>query len=160
MESSFDTLNEVVTIKSRMTREVLEKLREDGFLFEEIDGKKVVKPIEPNEWGFTPIGVKVLIEVEEVEKFAGKDRVIIIPDSVVDKFQVAQIKGKIVAVGGDAFFDVQGVIPKGGDKVYFAKYAGVQMNMDRKGEKRREGRVVNDKDIIAILDPETESIGV
>lgn len=110
-----------------------------------------------NDWGFKPIEYKVLIEVEEVEKLAGREKRIIIPDSVADKNQIAQIKGRIIAVGGRAFEDMGEPIPKIGDKVYFAKYAGVQMRIDRNG-KWVEGRVVNDKDIIAILDPEIEKV--
>ncbi len=115
--------------------------------------------MEKNDWGFQPIDVKVLIEVEELDRYAGKAGLIIIPDTVHDKFQVAQIKGKVVAMGGEAFFDVKDPVPKVGDKVYFAKYAGVQMHMDRNG-KRVEARVVNDKDIIAVLDPSVEKIEV
>ncbi len=113
-----------------------------------------------NLWGFHPIEYKVLIEVEEFEKLAGKDRVIIIPDSVADKFQVAQIKGKIIAMGGNAFEEMKGTVPKVGDKVYFAKYSGVHLRRDDKNGKRIEGRVVNDKDVIGVLDPEIENIEV
>jgi len=113
-----------------------------------------------NDWGFQPIDVKVLIEVEELDRYAGKEGIIIIPDTVHDKFQVAQIKGQIVAMGGEAFYDVKDPIPKIGDKVYFAKYAGVVIRMDGKDGKRREARVVNDKDIIAVLDPSVEKIEV
>jgi len=112
-----------------------------------------------NEWGFEPIEYKVLLEVEEVEKMAGRERLIIIPDTVADKHQIAQIKGRIVAVGGKAFEDMGEPVPKIGDKVYFAKYAGVQMHMDRDG-RRISGRVVNDKDVMGILDPEVENIEV
>lgn len=97
-----------------------------------------------NESGVYPVEYKVLIKPEVVEnKTSGG---LYLPDQTKDKDQMAQVKGVLVAIGGNAFEDWQAA-PEIGDKVYFAKYAGYVI----KGEDGEEYRLANDKDVAAII---------
>lgn len=102
--------------------------------------------------GMQPVEYKVLILPEEVEdtdpvlkraKAAGIE----LASDVKERERMAQIKGKLVAVGGNAFEDWRGPVPKLGDCIYFAKYAGINI----KGDDGQEYRLANDKDISAIV---------
>jgi len=92
-----------------------------------------------------PCEFKVLIEPEIVEeKTAGG---IILAPITKDKEQMAQVRGVLIAIGGNAFEDWKDR-PKVGDKVYFGKYAGYIV----KGNDGKEYRLCNDKDICAIIE--------
>lgn len=98
-----------------------------------------------NPSGMQPVEYKILIEPEEVEqKSAGG---IVLAQATTDKEKMAQVKGKLIAVGGNAFEDWQEPKPKIGDSVWFAKYAGYTV----KGIDAKEYRLANDKDISAVL---------
>ena len=97
-----------------------------------------------NKSGIQPVEYKVLIKPEVVEKKTSGG--LYLPETTQDKDQMAQIKGELVATGGNAFEDWAGP-PVIGDKVYFAKYAGYII----KGENGEEYRLANDKDITAII---------
>lgn len=98
-----------------------------------------------NNSGLQPVEYKILIEPEEIEqKSAGG---IILTDKVTDREKMAQVRGKLVAVGGNAFDDWNGRAPVVGDSVWYAKYAGYIV----KGEDGIEYRLANDKDIAAIV---------
>lgn len=97
-----------------------------------------------NRSGIVPVEYKVLILPDSVkERTAGG---IILPEMMKDREQMAQVKGKIVAVGGDAFADWKDS-PLPGMRVYFGKYAGYTVI----GDDGQEYRLVNDKDIVATL---------
>lgn len=103
-----------------------------------------------NKSGLCPVEYKILIDPEEVEtKSAGG---IILTDKVTDREKMAQVRGKLIAVGGNAFEDWQEPIPKVGDTITYAKYAGLIV----KGADGRELRLANDKDITAIVQGESE----
>ena len=102
--------------------------------------------------GFQPVEYKVLIAPEEIEetdpeqkraKAAGLENA----GEAKERERMAQIRGRLVAVGGNAFEDWKGQIPQPGDAIYFAKYAGYVI----KGEDGLDYRLANDKDISAIL---------
>ena len=98
-----------------------------------------------NRSGISPVEFKVLLEPEIVEeKTAGG---IILAPVTKDKEQMAQIKGVLVAIGGNAMEDWKNP-PNVGDKVYFGKYAGYII----KGNDGKEYRLCNDKDICAIIE--------
>jgi chaperonin GroES len=89
---------------------------------------------------------RVLVKLKPVEKTTESG--IIIPDMTTRKEQAATEEGTIVAIG-ETFGKDYGatVIPKVGDKVYFAKYAG-------KFIKDSDGTdlvLLNDEDIVAII---------
>ncbi len=98
-----------------------------------------------NTSGLSPVEYKILIEPEEVEqKSAGG---IIMAPATTEKEKQAQVRGKLIAVGGNAFEDWKEPIPRVGDTVMFAKYAGLVI----KAKDGRELRVANDKDVTTIV---------
>jgi chaperonin GroES len=98
-----------------------------------------------NTSGLSPVEYKILIEPEEVEqKSAGG---IVLATVTTEKEKMAQVRGKLIAVGGNAFEDWKEPIPKVGDKVYYAKYAGIAV----KGKDGQDFRLANDKDLTAVV---------
>lgn len=98
-----------------------------------------------NNSGLIPVEFKILIEPEEIEqKSAGG---IILADKTTDREKQAQVRGKLIAIGGNAFEDWNGRTPMVGDNVWYAKYAGFVL----KGDDGIEYRLANDKDIAAIV---------
>lgn len=92
-----------------------------------------------------PVEYKVLVKPDKVDEMSGP---LFVPAHVRDKLQLAETKSTLVACGGNAFEDWQGVRPVVGDRVYIARYAGMYV----KGEDGEEYRLCNDKDISAIID--------
>lgn len=102
-----------------------------------------------NSSGIRPTEFKVLILPSEVAGMIGS---IHIPDEHKDRAQFAQQEGVIVALAPLAFtYDewkgVEDQKPKPGDRVLFAKFAG----FEHKGKDGKKYRVVNDKDVSAVL---------
>lgn len=104
-----------------------------------------------NESGVFPTEYKVLISPIRVdEKTKGG---IILPDEHKDREQFAQMQGTLVAISPLAFTYADkndwgdAAKPKPGDKVLFAKFAGAAV----KGKDGNDYRLVNDKDIAAVL---------
>lgn len=98
-----------------------------------------------NTSGLHPVEYKILIEPEQIEKKTESG--IILTDKVTDREKMAQVRGKLIAIGGNAFEDWQDPIPKVGDTVSYAKYAGLIVE----GIDEKEYRLANDKDITAIV---------
>jgi co-chaperonin GroES (HSP10) len=102
--------------------------------------------------GLQPVEYKVIIRPEEIDETdpvlkRAKAAGIEIAHDVKDRERMAQIKGTLVAAGGNAFEDWRGAVPKPGDVIYYAKYAGLHI----KGADGAEYRLANDKDISAIV---------
>jgi len=70
-----------------------------------------------------------------------------LPAAEKERDKQKQITGTLVSIGGNAFSDMADPLPKVGDKVYFAKYAGLVL----KADDGTEYRLMNDKDITAVL---------
>jgi co-chaperonin GroES (HSP10) len=98
-----------------------------------------------NTSGLSPVEYKILIAPENVETVSAGG--IVMATATTDRDKMAQVRGKLVAIGGNAFEDWAGMTPEVGDMVYYAKYAGLMV----KGEDGREYRLANDKDITAII---------
>jgi len=95
--------------------------------------------------GLNPVEYKILVKLDKVEDQTSGG--IYIPMTLRDKQQMMQVEATLVAYGGNAFEDWQGVIPDVGDRVYVAKAAGYAVvGMD--GEKYQ---LMNDKDIAAVI---------
>ena len=99
-----------------------------------------------NPSGLIPVEYKVLVKPEEVEEKT--EGGIYIPDLLKDKEQQAQVHGVIVAAGPMAYEDWPIPHPEPGDRVLFARYAGIR---DIKGMDGQKYWIINDKDIIAII---------
>jgi chaperonin GroES len=103
-----------------------------------------------NKSGLVPVEYKVLIDPEEIETVSAGG--IVLPEKATDREKQAQVRGKLIAVGGNSFEDWKPPIPKVGDTVYYAKYAGIVVT----GGDGKEIRLANDKDITAIVQGETK----
>lgn len=93
-----------------------------------------------------PVEYKVIVkQIAIEEKTAGG---IIMPEDIRKKEQKAEVKAKVIAVGGNAFEDWKGEIPRLNDTVIVRKYAGYFIQ----GNDGEEYQVCNDKDISVILE--------
>jgi len=105
-----------------------------------------------NTSGIQPVEYKILILPEQAEETdetlkRAKAAGLVLVDKTTEREKMAQVKGRLVAAGGNAFEDWAGRAPKVGDAVYFAKYAGYVI----KGDDGQEYRLCNDKDVSAIV---------
>lgn len=97
-----------------------------------------------NTSGLQPVEFKILIEPEEVEQKSTGG--IVLVSATTEKEKMAQVRGKLIAMGGNAFEDWNEPKPKVGDRLWYAKYAGYVI----KGDDGKEYRLANDKDCAAI----------
>lgn len=95
------------------------------------------------ECGVIPVEYKVVIYPDPVEKMCG---VIEKPPSAIEKEHMMQAEGVLVAKSDMAFEDWKCDLPNIGDRVMFSKFSGQFIT-----EGENEFRVMNDKDIVAIL---------
>lgn len=105
-----------------------------------------------------PVEYRVLVhpfKIEETDEIlkGAKEAGIYIPEDNNQREQMTQQKGRLIAMGGNAFTDWQYPIPAIGDVVLFAKYSGYTI----KGEDGEFYRMLNDKDISAIINEENEN---
>lgn len=98
-----------------------------------------------NTSGLQPVEYKILIEPEEVEQKSSGGIVLAI--ATTEKEKMAQVRGKLIAVGGNAFEDWSEPKPQVGNSIWYAKYAGYVV----KGSDGKEYRLANDKDCAAIV---------
>ncbi len=98
-----------------------------------------------NRSGMRPINQNVLVRADDVEeKTAGG---LYLPDQNKDRMQHAQETGVLVARCVDAFEEMNPETqPIAGDKVYFAKYAGSQID----GADGEKYRLMKDIDITGV----------
>jgi chaperonin GroES len=103
-----------------------------------------------NQSGINPTEYRVLVKPEKVEEKTQGG--IIIPDQTKDRDQYAVVKGTLVSVSPLAFtyadWPEGSRVPQPGDRVAYEKYAGALM----KGNDGEDYRVVNDRDVHAVLD--------
>ena len=92
-----------------------------------------------------PVEYKILIKPEDIETVTKGG--IIIPLTSADKLKMEQVIATIIAIGGNAFEDFKKPVPKVGDKVYVAKFAGYEV----RGADKVKYRLVNDKDVAAVI---------
>lgn len=99
--------------------------------------------------GIQPTEYRVLVLPKPVEEKIGS---ILLPDQVKEQNQFAQMEGTIVAASPLAFtygeWPEGADAPKVGDRVLFGKYSGAIV----KGRDGKDYRLVNDKDISAVLE--------
>ena len=108
----------------------------------------VVAP-KPNPAGIRPVEFNVLVlPKKQEERTAGG---ILIPKGTQERMQAAAVEGEIIAVSPLAFsYEDWGnhAMPKVGDRVFFAKYAGMTVE----GKDGVEYRVLKDKDVCCVID--------
>ncbi len=93
-----------------------------------------------------PVDYKVLIKLDEVEEISAGGIVLTVGEAT-EREQMAQVRGTLIAQGGNAFQDWKGTRPEPGMRVMLAKYAGLFCE----GYDGEEYRLCNDKDVAAIL---------
>lgn len=111
------------------------------------DNGTAVPPL--NATGIHPTEFKVLILPNKVEEKIGS---LYVPESTKETEKFATIEGRIIAVSRLAFTYATAeewgdAKPQPGNRVIFAKYAGVR----HKAKDGQEYLLVNDKDCLAIL---------
>lgn len=105
-----------------------------------------------NTSGIAPVEFKVLIAPEQIEETderikSAKSAGIVLVEKTTEREKMAQVKGKLIAIGGNAFEDWADPKPQVGDTVFYAKYAGYVVP----GADGVEYRLANDKDVAAIV---------
>lgn len=101
-----------------------------------------------NAVGIRPVEFNVLVRQAKVEDVTKGG--IIIPDVAQDRLQAAAVEGEIIAVSPLAFTYEDWpdeMKPKIGDRVFFAKYAGMKV----KGKDGEDYLILKDKDICSVI---------
>ena len=100
-----------------------------------------------NQSGIVPTGGHLLVMPDKVEEMTAGG--IYIPKTSQDKEQMAATVGTLVAVGSGAWADIDDGSPWAavGDKVSYARYAGVSMV----GQDKETYVLINDNDVLAKL---------
>ncbi len=102
-----------------------------------------------NKSGIQPLEYKVLILPDDIEQTTTGG--IIVPASLHEQHEWAQVRGTLVAMGSLAFTHrMEEPLPDKppvGAKVYFAKYQGILVP----GSDGKEYRLCNDKDVAAVV---------
>lgn len=101
--------------------------------------------------GIYPKGARVLILPDEVETRT-KSGIITATGSQVQREEMAQVDGIVVAMGNTCYHDQPEPWCKVGDRVVFGKYSGIF----REGRDGKTYRVINDLDIVATIDEESK----
>ena len=101
-----------------------------------------------NPSGIAPTLRYVLLLPDPVPDTVGA---IAMPDTVIEKEQMKQIKCTLIAAGGNAFEEWAGIIPKPGDHVYTVRYAGIR---ELEGRDGRFYQMVHDRDVFAVIEEE------
>lgn len=106
-----------------------------------------------------PIGDTVVVLPDEASEKIGQKGLIVAPTDVVDRMSEAAESGIIVAVAEGAFVwsadrmrPYEGIKPKPGDRVHFARYTGQKVL----GADGAMYRVMVDKSVLAIIEPPAE----
>nr|QBM02671.1 hypothetical protein [uncultured archaeon] len=117
--------------------------------------------IDTERCGISPCEFKVLVLPDESDVIASFRRAgLATPDEVNERYRAASMTGRVVSMSPAAFsyhdWPDHVRLPEVGDRVVFARYAGINIKgqhfTNAKGHKERlEYRLINDKDIAAIL---------
>ncbi len=103
--------------------------------------------------GINPSGPRVLIKPKEVMEVS-KGGIILNTESNKEREQMANTTGVVVAMGDQCYEDMSSPWCAVGDKVIFAKYAGLLY----KGKDGNDYRLVNDTDITGALDADVDLV--
>ena len=90
-----------------------------------------------------PVEYKIVVRPDAVEETTGSGIIVKTEKTQFEEW-LSQTVGTLVAANAMAFAGWTGNVPTPGDKVYFAKFAGVV-------DKDNDCRIMNDKDILAIF---------
>lgn len=109
-----------------------------------------------NESGCDPIGTKILVATDWVDDTTKSGLIHLTPE-MVERMSLAVTTGMLVAIGGGAWTDWPnsdrpwpGPVPKVGQRVHLAKYAGLVID----GRDGRHYRLCQDIDVAGIITKE------
>ena len=108
--------------------------------------KKVAEQRAKDTSGILPVEYKVLVEPDPIDELT-TGGLIKKPEAVIEKEKMGQTEGRLIAVSEMAFEKWGQPLPIVGNRVMFAKYAGLTTI----GSDGRDYRVLNDQDLVAIL---------
>jgi co-chaperonin GroES (HSP10) len=106
-----------------------------------------------NKSGINPVGWRILIEPQEVKKVS-KGGILLTTETSAEREQMGNTTGIVVAMGDQCFNDQDTKWCVVGDKVIFAKYAGLLYL----GKDGKQYRMINDKDITGTLDADVDLV--
>lgn len=103
--------------------------------------------------GINPVGWRILVKPKEIiEKTVSG--IIVTTEQTKDREQMGNTTGIVIAMGDQCFADEPAAWCKVGDKVIFAKYAGLLYT----GGDGEQYRMINDKDIVGTLDQDVDLV--
>jgi co-chaperonin GroES (HSP10) len=100
-----------------------------------------------NPSGLTPVGVSILVLPDQVEETTASG-IVLHSVSELDREQMKQTEGVVVAISDYAFHDEPKSRCKVGDRILMVAYAG----MVQKGKDEKKYRVIRDTDVVAIIE--------
>ena len=106
-----------------------------------------------NKSGINPVGWRLLIKPQEVREVS-EGGIILTTEVTKDREQMGNTTGVVVAMGSQCYADEPAPWCAVGDKVIFAKYAGL-LYLGKDGFKYR---MINDKDITGTLDADVDLV--
>jgi chaperonin GroES len=106
-----------------------------------------------NESGINPVGWRVLIKPLEVKEVSSGG-IILTTETTKEREQMGNTTGVVIAMGEQCYADEPTSWCGIGDKVIFAKYAGLLYL----GKDGKQYRMVNDKDITGTLDADVSLV--
>jgi len=106
-----------------------------------------------NESGINPVGWRVLVKPQEVKQMS-KGGIILSTDTNKEREQMGNTTGVVVAMGNQCFAAESKPWCGVGDKVIFAKYAGLLYL----GKDGCQYRMINDKDVTGTLDADVDLV--
>jgi chaperonin GroES len=106
-----------------------------------------------NESGINPCGWRILIKPFEIKEVSNGG-IILTTGKIKEREQMANTTGVVIAMGDECYADEASPWCKVGDKVIFAKYAGLLYL----GKDGNQYRIVNDKDVTGTLDADVDLV--
>lgn len=103
-----------------------------------------------NPSGVKPLGRAVLVKPYTPER---KEGLIVLPDEALQRDQMVEQRAIVIEVGKFAWHDEPEPRASAGQKVLVSKFAGYMVRGTADGE---QYRLVNDRDIFAAIEQETE----
>lgn len=100
-----------------------------------------------NDSGILPRGHRILVLPEIVEEMSAGGIVINVGNDM-KREELAQINGKVIAMGNTCYHDQAEPWCRVGDTVIFGKYSGLFYT----GDDDKKYRIVNDLDVVAVRD--------
>ena len=106
-----------------------------------------------NDSGINPAGWRVLVKPQEIKKVS-KGGILLTTETTAEREQMGNTTGIVVAMGDQCYKDVSEPWCKVGDKIIFAKYAGL-LYLGKDGQNYR---LINDSDVTGTLDADVDLV--